>query len=52
MEFFRVSSDMFGLPVIERARLKKGRLRDEFFNTVSLQDVPESVLEDMVKLIA
>lgn len=52
MEFFRVSSDMFGLPVIEKARLKKGRLRDEFFNTVSLQDVPESVLEDMVKLIA
>ena len=52
MEFFRVSSDMFGLPVIEKARLKKGRLRDEFFNTVSLQEVPESVLEDMVKLIA
>ena len=52
LEFFRVSSDMFGLPVIEKARLKKGRLRDEFFNTVSLQDVPESVLEDMVKLIA
>jgi hypothetical protein len=52
MEFFRVSSDMFGLPVIEKARPKKGRLRDEFFDTVSLQEVPESVLEDMVKLIA
>ncbi len=52
LEFFRVSSDMFGLPVIEKARLKKGRLRDEFFNMVSLQEVPDSVLDDMVKLIA
>ena len=52
MECFRVSSDMFGLPVIEKARLKKGRLRDEFFDMVPLQEVPESVLEDMVKLIA
>lgn len=52
LEFFRVSSDMFGQPVIEKARLKKGRLRDEFFDMVLLQDVPESVLEDMVKLIA
>jgi hypothetical protein len=51
LEFFRVSSDMFGQPVIEKARLEKGRLRDEFFDTVTLQDVPESVLEDMASLI-
>jgi len=50
-ESFRVGHDMFGLPIIQKATESKGRIREEFYNTISLAELPETVLEDMVNLI-
>ena len=49
---YRVSADkMFGLPIIEVAKEKKGRVREEFFNQIDLQEVPDEVIEEMAGVI-
>lgn len=51
-ESFRIALDMFGLPVLQKAKEVKNAIREEYYRDVSLQEVPDDVLEDMVKLIA
>jgi hypothetical protein len=42
---------MFGLPVLQKAKEVKNAIREEYYRDVSLQEVPDDVLEDMAKLI-
>lgn len=49
---YRVTGDkLFGMPTLEKATSQKGRLREEYYNTIDLSQVPECVLEDMVSVI-
>ena len=48
---YRIAGDMFNLPVIEKATAQGGRIREEFYNNINLADIPESVLEDMSRLV-
>ena len=51
-ESFRISHDMFGFPVIQKATVNRGRLRDDFYKDINLSALPEDVLANMAKLIA
>ena len=51
-ESFRISHDMFGFPVIQKATVNKGRLRDDFYKDINLSALPEDVLANMANLIA
>ncbi len=52
LRFFRVATDkLFNMPVIEMAVQHGGRVRDEYYNTIPLEEVPEDVLENMCGLI-
>ena len=51
-ESFRISHDMFGFPVIQKATVNRGRLREDFYKDINLSALPEDVLANMAKLIA
>ena len=49
---YRVTGDkLFGMPTLEKATSQNRRLREEYYNTIDLSQVPECVLEDMVSVI-
>lgn len=50
---YRVGTDkLFGLPLLEKATQRNGRIREEYYTDIQLSDIPEDVLTDMVKLVA
>lgn len=50
---YRVGVDkLFGLPLLEKATQRNGRIREEYYTDVQLSDIPEDVLADMAKLVA
>lgn len=52
-DMYRIgTTPLFGMPIIEMASAKKGRIREEFYNEINLEAVPENVLENMAKLIS